>query len=106
MTSVSRELDLKPIGGRVYIGRKNGELARKHFKIDEIDRENSFPVKVIFPADAKTLTSSFFLGMFGLSVRTAGSKEKFLARYVFDTPAQIELEILESINEALDVNQG
>ena len=94
-------LDLTKLGGRVYVGRPNGRMARDYFKVENIEKENQFPVSVIFPDDARTLTSSFFLGMFGKSVRTAGTRDEFYSRYKFNANKQILEEIELGITEAL-----
>lgn len=94
-------IDLSQLGGRVYVGRQNGNLARKHFRIDELENENNYPITVIFPGDAKTMTSSFFLGMFGKSVLKSKSMNNFLGKFKFQTNNEILQEINDSINEAL-----
>ncbi|WP_345875370.1 hypothetical protein [Shewanella algae] len=94
-------INFNKLAGKVYIGRPDGALARKYFKLDEVDREHSYPVKVIFPADAKTITSSFFLGMFGKSVLSAGTKEQFMKNFVFDANPRILNEVEIGIFEAL-----
>lgn len=94
-------IDLTPLGGRVYVGRPNGEAARRHFKIELLEESGSFPIEVIFPDSARTITSSFFLGMFGNSVRVAGTQEAFLNRFKFKANSRIENEIKVAIQEAL-----
>jgi len=93
--------DLTKLGGIVYVGRPNGEAARKHFKVSKVDSDKAYPVDVIFPEKARTLTSSFFLGMFGNSVRAAGSRDEFFERFHFNANAQIIDEIELGIKEAL-----
>ncbi|WP_425666283.1 hypothetical protein ACPUEJ_01475 [Vibrio tubiashii] len=95
------EIDLSNIAGRVYVGRPNGIAARKHFRLDELESENRYPITITFPDNAKTLASSFFLGMLGESVRAAGSREAFLHRYKFNANSQIRKEIEVGITEAL-----
>jgi hypothetical protein len=94
-------IDLKPLGGRVYVGRPNGVKARSHFKLEELERNGKFPITIQFPEDARTMTSSFFLGMFGISVRLVGSKEGFLKKYKFETSQKILEEINNGIMDAL-----
>lgn len=93
--------DLTKLGGRVYVGRPNGRMARAHFEIEKHEDMSDFPISVKFPTDARTLTSSFFLGMFGASVRRAGSRDAFLTRFIFDANEQIKEEIDLGITEAL-----
>lgn len=94
-------IDLAVMAGRVYVGRPNGIAARAHFRLHELESEEKFPITISFPSNAKTLASSFFLGMFGESVRAAGSREKFLTRYKFNANKQILREIEVGITEAL-----
>jgi hypothetical protein len=94
-------IDFEKLGGRVYVGRPAGVLARKHFKIEEYENQENFPIEVHFPENARTLTSSFFLGMFGNSVRTAGSRDNFLKRFIFKANKQILAEVNAGIDEAL-----
>ncbi|KPZ73475.1 hypothetical protein AN944_00059 [Shewanella sp. P1-14-1] len=98
-------INFEKLGGRVYVGRPDGVLARKYFKIDEYEQEKNFPVEIFFPDNARTLTSSFFLGMFGNSVRTAGSKEGFLTRFKFTANSQIMAEVDAGISEALSARK-
>ena len=95
------EIDLAVMAGRVYVGRPNGIAARAHFRLDKLESEDSYPITISFPENAKTLASSFFLGMLGESVRAAGSREKFLIRYKFNANKQIMREIEVGITEAL-----
>ena len=57
-------------------GRELGYKQRKHHKIDNIEKEYD---KIIINIDEKIIfmSSSFFLGMFGSSVRNCKTKEKF-----------------------------
>ncbi|MEZ8102852.1 hypothetical protein [Vibrio bivalvicida] len=102
---MKQTVDLRSIAGRVYVGRPRGKSARNYFKIEEYERDGSFPVTVIFPDNAKTLASSFFLGMFGESVRKAGSREEFLKRFKFYASNQIMNEIEVGISEALSASE-
>lgn len=75
-------VDLTKLQGRVYAGRPNGEAAREYFGISKMANTDK-NIIVIFPEDARTITTSFFIGMFGDSVISSGSKEKFLERFHF-----------------------
>jgi len=97
-------INLNKLGGRVYVGRPNGELARKFFHVEEFENGDQFPITVEFPKDAKTLTSSFFLGLFGDSVRKAGSRKGFLETFAFTANEDIMEEIDEGIIEALSAS--
>jgi hypothetical protein len=83
--SAAQSIDFRKIGGLVYTGRDRGERLRTEFKLDELDRAAGL-VEVSIPDEAYTISSSFFLGMFGPSVVRAGSKENFYAHYNFKLP--------------------
>ena len=52
------------------------------------------PVVVLIPDSTYTLSTSFFLGMFGPSIQHAGSKEAFFDKYRFTMPGFLK-EIIE-----------
>ena len=75
-------IDFKSLGGPVYIGRERGEKARNKLKLDEIDFSDKV-VDVVIPDDTYSVNSSFFLGLFGKSIRNAGNRDNFLGKYKF-----------------------
>jgi hypothetical protein len=93
MSNAIRVIDFKDIDGLVYTGRDRGERLRSEFKLDELDAAGEV-VEVDIPDNAYTISSSFFLGLFGPSVVGAGSKEAFLRRYHFKAP--------DFLNEVMD----
>jgi hypothetical protein len=94
-------IDFDRVGGRVYIGRPNGEMAREHFDVHQYDVDSDAVVEVRIPDNARTMSSSFFLGMFGESVTLAGSKDRFEQRFVFKASEHINNQINDAINRAL-----
>lgn len=66
---------------RVFAGRSRGEAVRTAAKLDDIDRTEEI-VEVHVPEDTFSVNSSFFLGMFGGSIRTLG-EDKFREKYRF-----------------------
>lgn len=78
-------IDFQKMGGVVHSGRAKGELTRERFNLDKIDKEQR-RVIVRIPESTYSVTTSFFLGLFGKSIRQAGSREAFLARYEFQIP--------------------
>jgi hypothetical protein len=96
-----KKIDFSILGGKVYIGRENGQLARDYFHIDEYDLDINAHVNVVFPESSKSLSSSFFLAMFGKSIITLGSQEAFIDKYKFTAKPQILQQIEQSINRAL-----
>lgn len=73
------------IEGPVYTGRDRGEALRENLKIEQLD-SSADRVQVVIPSSTYTVSSSFFLGMFGPSVRKCGSIEKFNAKFHFSAP--------------------
>lgn len=93
-------IDFKHFGGPVYAGRDRGKLARIEANVDELDQK---PVKVLVKVSesAYTLTSSFLLGLFGASIRSAGSRENFLSKYQFEMPAAFQATLDSCIQRSL-----
>ena len=84
---------------RVFSGRERGLAARQRFNIPRLDRDASL-VKVVIPADTYSMNMSFFLGMFGESVRVLG-RDGFRRKYQFESdPVHLE-SIEEGIARAL-----
>ena len=101
---MSEVLDFASFGGPVFVGRDNGIEARKRFKIEKYDTEAS---QVIIKIDPNTysVNSSFFLGLFGTSLKYFGSKESFLEHYRFDAPDHV-MKTLYSVLETSFKSRG
>ncbi|MGH7584002.1 MAG: hypothetical protein ACREL5_12330 [Gemmatimonadales bacterium] len=98
---MARTIDLahyNSSGIRVYAGRDRGEAVRAKAKLDEAD-DSPDTVEVKVPDDIFSITSSFFLGMFGKSIRKLGESE-FRQRYRFTGPSIGEV-VEDAIHEAL-----
>jgi len=93
-------IDLSQFGGPVFTGRSNGDAARKKLGLDQIDGSDT-TVVVKVPADTYSLNSSFFLGLFGKSVRATGSREEFRDQFQFISPEHLEAAIEVGIQRAL-----
>jgi hypothetical protein len=65
----------------VLAGRERAEMIRASLELDKLDREGGV-ARVLVPDSIISVNSSFFLGLFGNSVRTLGESE-FRRRYVF-----------------------
>lgn len=78
-------LDFSDLSGPVHSGRAKGELARRTFELEELDI-SGVSVIVRIPENTYSVTTSFFLGLFGDSIRKAGSRSAFLDRYRFEAP--------------------
>lgn len=77
-------IDFGKIEGPVYTGRDRGERLRAKMNLDELDNSES-SVRVTIPESTYSISSSFFLGLFGPSIVKFGSRESFLSRYKFET---------------------
>jgi len=82
--SQTKVIDFATIEGPVYTGRDRGERLRVVLKLADLDKSES-PVTVRIPATTYSISSSFFLGLFGPSVVRFGTKELFYNRYHFET---------------------
>ena len=82
---------------RVYAGRDWGREARQVARLDELDRMD-VTVEVYVPLDVYSVNSSFFLAMFGPSIRALG-EESFRERYRF-TGRDIRTTVEEGIYDA------
>lgn len=68
-------------GVRVFAGRDRGAVVRKTVALDDLDKQEE-QIEVYVPDDLFSVNSSFFLGMFGPSIKTFGD-EGFRSRYTF-----------------------
>lgn len=87
-------IDFARFEGPVYTGRERGALLRRDLNLDAVDAANA-EVDVRIPANTYTISSSFFLGLFGPSVVKAGTKEAFYRRFHFDSPDFLK-EVVDS----------
>ncbi len=85
-------------GSKVFAGRERGKLARQRAGLDQSDQTDT-AILVRVPEDIYSVNSSFFLGMFGPSVRRFGG-EGFRQRFSFEGK-DISRVIDDGIKEAL-----
>lgn len=89
----------------VLSGRELGNNIRKRFKFDELDiNDNKY--EVVFPNSVISISTSFFLALFGESVRKCGSKEKFENKYLFNVNSSLKSNINDGITDALNNVDG
>lgn len=93
-------IDFEKLGMPVFTGRPRGEEARKKLGLDSIDQKGEV-VEVKIPQGIYTLTSSYFLGLFGPSVRKYGKKSEFLQHYHFFAPERVSGRLEEWVDRAL-----
>lgn len=99
-TTHLEKIDFRTIKGPVYTGRSRGEHLRLELQLDKLDAAG-VPVEVDIPEGTYTISSSFFLGLFGPSILKAGSKDAFFAHYKFKTPAFLQSVIDGYVSRAL-----
>lgn len=75
-------IDFRDIEGPIYSGRPRGESLRRKYELDAVD-SSAEKVTVEVPEGTYSVTSSFFLGLFGPSVLKAGSRDAFFDKYEF-----------------------
>lgn len=78
-------VDLTPVSGPVYSGRDRGVALRQRYALDDKEDKADL-VDIVIPASAYTVSSSFFLGLFGPSVQKCGSVDNFERKYRFRAP--------------------
>jgi len=83
---------------RVFAGRDRGATARKATGLDDHDKRDEL-VEVHIPPETFAMNSSYFLAMFGQSIRTLGA-EGFRRKYRF-TGRDIKETIESGIKDAL-----
>jgi len=66
---------------KILSGRNEGFDARKQLKINDFDT-NDLEYVIKIPQDTWSINSSFFLGLFGKSIRDIG-ESKFRKKYLF-----------------------
>ena len=92
-------INFSELGMPVFTGRARGLSDRARLKLDDIDKKDE-TVRVLIPSDVYTVTSSYFLGLFGESIRALG-RDDFIRRYSFDSPSHIAHKIDDWISRAL-----
>lgn len=93
-------IDFSTVQGPVYTGRDRGELLRKELQLDELDA-SADTIKVRIPETTYTMSSSFFLGVFGPSILKAGSKDAFFRHYKFELPEYLKGAVDSYVARAL-----
>jgi len=99
-------IDLGKYVGPIFTGRSRGEAVRKDFDLNKLDNIPNVSFIVKIPPDTFALNSSFFLGLFGPSVRTLGSRDRFLTRFKFQNPDHISEFIESGVERALQERQS
>ena len=82
-------------------GRDLGYKQRKSLRIDQLE-EKFDNIEIYVPDNIVILSSSFFLGFLGESVRKCGSREKFKEKFIFKTNGRLDNNIEDGITDALN----
>ena len=86
-------------------GRPLGNQQRKIWKIDQ-EEEQYEEIVIIIAPHILSISSSFFLGFLGKSVRKCGTREAFLQKYKFQCSSSIMVSVEEGIKDALREGSG
>ena len=89
---------------KVLAGRIEGAEYRKELHLDKIDKEiesTEVKIEINIPQYFLSITSSFFLGCFGKSIRNLG-ESKFRERYIFTCDDALRTGIEDGISRALN----
>ena len=89
---------------KVFAGRERGKHWRSAFNLDDLDGADD-PVRVIIPDDVIAVNISFFLSMFGKSVRSLG-KEGFRQHYAFECREDLLPLISLGIDQAVKTSSA
>ena len=95
--NINLSKQLKP-NTKILSGRPEGKQARKEYNLIQVDR-NDEVITVIFDEKVKGINPSFFLGLFGDSLKVMGI-EKFRKKYIFQCNDVIKENIEEGIGRA------
>ena len=97
-------IDFGKLGMPVFTGRDRGQNARKDLKLDMVPHGEIVEVRI--PDETYAVTSSFFLGLFGPSVRELGG-EGFAKQFRFTGPEfvlnKIEDWVLRALRDKRDI---
>ena len=86
---------------RILSGRESAEKLRLLLKLDHGDLESKTTYHIIVPSDIYSLNTSYFLGLFGDSVRASGNRSKFLAKFKFECSKEIMEDVVYGIEQSL-----
>ena len=95
------DIDFAALGGPIYTGRPNGERARDQLNIDALEDRPGVVFYVDIPESTYNINSSYFVGLFGSSIRKAGTRERFLDKFRFETHGREHRAIERGIRRVL-----
>jgi hypothetical protein len=98
-------INFSDLGGPVYSGRPRGVALRQQLALDAVDENAEQVVDVAVPDSTYSMTSSFFLGLFGPSVVSAGSSEAFFEKFHFTAKPVLKNAISGYVENALQTKR-
>ncbi len=99
------KIDFTQFDGPLYAGRERGLNAAKKINLETLVNDETKNFIIIIPDNFYSITSSFFLGMFGKSIKFCKTKENFLNRFNFNNfPDDIKTRLNDWIDRALISN--
>lgn len=78
---------------RNLAGHDRGLSAREHFELDRLDADVE-SVEIFLPDDFRSVSPSFFEGMFSRSVASLKNLDSFLNHYRFNAPTHIRTKLI------------
>jgi hypothetical protein len=96
----SAVIDLAVLNTPLLVGRDQGEQCRRQFGLAAQDVIFD-QVEVRIPESTYSMSSSFFLGMFGPSIKAAGTVENFFSKYQFTTSTLLRSVIEPCVSRVL-----
>ena len=100
-------IDFSKLGGPVFTGRDRGEDTRRQLKLDSVSGDDD--VQVVIPETVYTVTSSYFLGLLGKSIRDMGL-EGFQRVFKFRAPDFLKSRVdewsMRAVRERRDLFRG
>ncbi len=88
-----------PANSEILSGRDCGKTFRRRFELDKRDK-SAEPIEVAIPDEVISMNTSFFLGLFGRSVRTLGPA-RFRLKYRFKCDPIHMASVEEGIERAI-----
>jgi hypothetical protein len=88
-------------GTRGFVGRELGCKMRVQFNLDAVDAEAG-STEITIPEDIVAVSTPFFLGLFGKSVRTLG-RDGFRRKYSFVCNEAVKKGIYHAVERALKI---
>lgn len=90
--------DFQQEGSAIFSGREFATNIRKQLELDKLEL-TAKEITIVIPQDTISVNTSFFLSLFGSSIRSMG-KVNFLNKYKFECDEIIKEGIMDDIEIA------